>query len=225
MHPYALPTESKEYRAAREKLLQAEMALRDQREQVAALRRSLPPGPPVQDYVFREGPPDPSRNDPAAFFDTPLSRLFAPGKDSLVVYHFMFGPDWELGCPMCTMWIDGYDAVAPHVTQRANFALSARAELGKVRAYARSRGWNHLRLLSSAGNSFTADFGMEKNGDQLPGVSVFHREPDGAIRHCYTGGAITGEGQYRGLDLLSPVWHLFDLLPEGRGDWMPKHRY
>jgi predicted dithiol-disulfide oxidoreductase (DUF899 family) len=115
--------------------------------------------------------------------------------------------------------------VAPHVTQRTNFALSARADLAKVRAYARGRGWNHLRLLSSAKNSFTRDFGMEKDGDQLPGISVFHRDADGTVRHFYTAGAIMGEGQYRGLDLLSPVWHLYDLLPEGRGDFMPKHKY
>ena len=224
MHPYALSTESSAYRSARDELLQAEMALRDQREQVAQLRRSLPPGPAVQEYLFREGSADLSRNDPGEFFDTRLSQLFSPGKDSLIVYHFMYGPDWEQGCPMCSMWIDGYNAVAPHVTQRANFALSARADLAKVRAYARGRGWSHLRLLSSANSSFTRDFGMERNGDQLPGISVFRRESGGSVRHFYTGGAIMGEGQYRGLDLLSPVWNLFDLLPEGRGDWMPVHK-
>jgi predicted dithiol-disulfide oxidoreductase (DUF899 family) len=225
MHPYSLSTESPQYREAREKLLQAEMVLRDQREAVAQMRRELPAGPPVKDYIFREGPADLTRNDPKHFFDTPLSRLFEPGKDSLIVYHFMYGPDWELGCPMCSMWIDGYNAVAPHITTRVNLALSARADLAKVRNYARARGWHNLRVLSSAGNTFTADFGMEKNGDQLPGVSVFRRERDGTIRHFYTGGAIMGEGQYRGMDLLSPVWHLYDLLPEGRGDWMPKHAY
>jgi len=225
MHPYSLAEESKQYRAKRDELLRAEMALRDQREQVAALRRSLPPGPAVRDYVFREGPADLSRNAEADFFDTRLPELFAQGKDDLVVYHFMYGPDWELGCPMCSMWIDGYNAVAPHVTQRANFVLSARAGLAKVRRYAEGRGWRNLRILSSGSNTFTQDFGMEKGGDQLPGVSVFHRDGDGTIRHFYTGGAIMGEGQYRGLDLMSPVWHLYDLLPGGRGDWMPKHRY
>ena len=224
MFRYTLPEESQTYRQARDRLLEAEMALRDQRERVAQLRRDLPPGPAPRDYLFREGPADLERNDPAGFRDTLLSELFAPGKDSLIVYHFMFGPDWEQGCPMCSLWIDGYNAVAPHVTQRANFALSARAELSKVRAYARGRGWKNLRLLSSAGNTLTADFGMEAGKDQLPGVSVFHKEPDGTIRHFWTGGAIMAEVQYRGLDLLSPVWNLYDLLPEGRGEWMPKHR-
>jgi predicted dithiol-disulfide oxidoreductase (DUF899 family) len=222
---YSLTQESGVHRLAREELLQAEMALRDQREKVADLRRRLPPGPELPNYVFREGPTDLGRNNPEDFHDIRLSDLFAPGKDSLIVYHFMFGPDWEKGCPMCSMWIDGYNAVSPHVTQRANFALSARAELAKVRAYAQGRGWRQLRILSSAANSFTADFGMEVGKDQLPGVSVFHKEADGTIRHFYTGGAILAEGQYRGLDLLSPVWNLYDLLPEGRGDWMPKHQY
>jgi predicted dithiol-disulfide oxidoreductase (DUF899 family) len=225
MHKYSLPQESKTYQSARERLLEAEMALRDQRERVAQMRRELPAGPAVPDYVFREGPLDLARNDPREFFDTGLSGLFAPGKDSLIVYHFMFGPDWEKGCPMCSMWIDGYNAVAPHVTQRTNLALSARADLAKVRAYAHGRGWRNLRILSSGGNTFTADFGMEVDGDQLPGVSVFHKEPDSTVRHFYTGGAIMAEGQYRGLDLLSPVWNMYDLLPEGRGDWMPKHEY
>ena len=66
---------------------------------------------------------------------------------------------------------------------------------------------------------------MEKDGEQLPGVSVFTRGSDGKLRHFYTGGAIMGEGQYRGMDLLSPLWHYFDLLPIGRGDWNPKHAY
>jgi predicted dithiol-disulfide oxidoreductase (DUF899 family) len=225
MRKYALPQESAAYGEARQKLMDAEMTLRDQRERVAQLRRELPPGPAVRDYVFREGPADLDRNDPAEFRDTRLSDLFAAGKDSLILYHFMFGPDWDKGCPMCSMWIDGYNAVSPHVTQRANFALSARAELSKVRAYARGRGWRNLRLLSSAGNTFTPDFGMEAGQDQLPGVSVFRKEPDGTIRHFWTGGAIMAEEQYRGLDLFSPVWNLYDLLPEGRGEWMPKHQY
>jgi predicted dithiol-disulfide oxidoreductase (DUF899 family) len=225
MHPYPAPREGAEYQAARDELLKAEMALRDQREAVAAMRRALPPGPPVRDYVFREGPADLSRNGSTDFVDRKLSQLFSPGKDELIIYHFMYGPDWELGCPMCTMWIDGYNAIAPHLAQRANLALSARADLAKVRAFAATRGWRNLRILSSGGNTFTQDFGMQKGGDQLPGVSVFRRDGDGNVHHFYTGGAIMGEGEYRGLDLLSPVWHMFDLLPGGRGDFLPKHQY
>ncbi|MCH9045669.1 MAG: DUF899 family protein [SAR324 cluster bacterium] len=225
MHPYPVPGESPQYGKQRDALLEAEMALRDQRERVAELRRQLPAGPVVRDYVFREGPPDLSENDPAQFFDTRLSELFAPGKDTLTVVHFMFAPDWEQGCPMCTMWADGYNAVIEHLTQRTNFAVVARAEIGKFRDYVRARGWRNLRLLSSHDNTFTGDIGMEKGEEQLPGVSLFTRQGDGTIRHIYTTGAIQGEGQYRGMDLLSPVWHFFDLLPEGRGDWWPKHAY
>lgn len=225
MSKYALPTESEAYRKARSDLLQAEMALQDQREQVAALRRKLPPGPEVPDYVLREGPADLSRNAAGDFFDTRLSELFGEGRPSLIVMHFMFGDDWELGCPMCSAWADGYNGVQQHLRDHTSFAVVAGCELGKFREYARGRGWQNLRLLSSHGTSFTRDFGFEEDGEPLPGVSVFTKDADGALRLFYSGGAIMDADQYRGMDLLSPIWHYFDLLPEGRGEWFPQHSY
>lgn len=225
MHLYALSNESEEYRRARDELLKAEMALRDQREQVAEMRRGLPAGPVVEDYVFREGPADLSRNAAGDYFDTRLSELFEPGKSTLIVEHLMYGPDWDDACPMCSMWLDGYNGITRHVRDRTSFAIVARAHIGKIRAWAAKRGWSSLRLLSSHDNSFTQDFGMEKNGDQMPGISVFIKEADDRVRAYYTHGAIMGEAQYRGLDLYSPVWQLFDLLPEGRGEWFPKLEY
>ena len=101
--------ESEEYRKFRDQLLEAEIALKDQTERVAALRRQLPAGPLVEtDYVFREGPSDIRDESPANFRDVRLSELFAPGKDSLIVDHMMWGPNDELPCPMCNMWADGY---------------------------------------------------------------------------------------------------------------------
>ncbi len=95
-----------------------------------------------------------------------------------------------------------------------------------VRVFADGRGWRNLRLLSSGGTSFNRDFGMEdEDGNQLPGVSVFLKGDDGTVRHFHTLCAIMGEGHYRGMDLLSPVWNLFDLLPQGRGDWLPRLAY
>ena len=225
MRAYQLPNESEEYQQKRAELLKAEMALRDHRERVAELRRGLPQGAAVQDYVFREGPADLSRNDPKDFFDTKLSELFSPGKDSLILMHFMFGPDWEQGCPMCSMWADGYNGAMKHIQDHANFAIVVRAELSKMRTYARERDWHNLRILSSHDNTYTRDFGMERDGDQLPGASVFTRDADGTVRNFYTGGAIMSEGEYRGMDLLSPVWNYYDLLPAGRGEWNPKLSY
>jgi predicted dithiol-disulfide oxidoreductase (DUF899 family) len=210
-----------EYRRLREQLLDAELALRDQRERVAALRRELPTNPVERDYVFREGPADLEKDDPVR--DTRLSELFEDGQSELILIHFMFDPSWEQGCPMCSMWADGYDAIAQYVRQRAAFAVVAKQEIGKLRAWARQRGWKNLRLLSAHESAFISDFGMEDDEHgQHPGASVFVRGDDGAVRHAHTVEAMN-RGGFRGVDLLSPVWHLFDLLPSGRGDWMPKH--
>jgi predicted dithiol-disulfide oxidoreductase (DUF899 family) len=124
------------------------------------------------------------------------------------------------------MWADSYDAVAQHVGNKVNFVLVARVEIEKLRQWARGRGWGKIRLLSSHGNSFNRDFLVEdEQGGQKPGVSVFSRGADGKIHHFYSTEASLGPGHHRGIDLFSPVWNLFDLLPEGREMWMPKHFY
>ena len=220
-----------EYRKLRNQLLDAEIALKDQRESVAALRRQLPMGPAVAtDYVFREGPADILDEAPGQFKDVRLSDLFAPGRDRLIVDHMMWGATDMSACPMCTMWADGYNAVAPHVSQKANFVLVAKVEIGALREWARRRGWDKMRLLSSGQSSFNADFHVEGDGRQHPGISVFSREADGKIHHFYTTEASlhcgpNGNPNHRGIDLFSPVWNLFDLLPEGRENWLPKLFY
>jgi predicted dithiol-disulfide oxidoreductase (DUF899 family) len=229
--PATLDREKIDYRKLRDTLLQAEIALKDQRESVAALRRQLPMGPAVAaDYIFREGPADIHDESPAHFKDVRLSELFAPGKNRLIVDHMMWGPNDKSPCPMCTMWADGYNAIATHVSQKANFVLVAKVEVGKLRDWARQRGWDELRLLSSGQNSFNADFKVEDAKSQHPGVSVFSREADGKIHHFYTTEASLHPGQngnpnHRGIDLYTPVWNLFDLLPEGRENWSPKLSY
>lgn len=221
-----MPGESDEYRRRRDELLAAEVALKDQRERVAELRRGLPLGGRVpQDYRFQEGPAD-LGDTTAAGHEVRLSELFAPGKDELIVIHYMFGAASEKPCPMCTMWADGYNGIAPHVGDKVSFALVAKADLVKLRAWARGRGWTNLRLLSSHDNSFNRDYHVEdESGGQRPGVSVFVREPSGEIRHSYTTEAIFAPGHHRAIDLYSPVWNLFDLLPSGRGSWMPRFAY
>lgn len=224
MTAVTFPGESEAYRQQREALLAAETALRDQREKVAALRRSLPLGPAVEtDYVFREGPADLADEDPSRFFDTPLSSLFEGERNSLIVAHVMFSPEAERACPMCSLFVDGYDAVVKHLAHKAGFVAVAKAELGKFRRYAGTRGWHNTRLLSSHDNSFNRDFNVEVDEGQLPALSVFTKEPDGRIHHRYTTeGSLVFE-HHRMMDLFCPVWHFFDLLPEGRGDWMPGH--
>lgn len=224
--PILLTNASNAQRRRREELQEAEIALAAQREKVAALRRSLPLDTPVEtDYLFTEGPADLTRNHPGAMTEVRLSALFSPGRDSLIVIHFMFAEAAETPCPMCSMWADGYDAVAEHVSQRANLVLVAKAPIAKLRAFAAQRGWHRLRLLSSQATSFNADFGMEDDFGQWPGVSIFKKGDKGKVHHFYTVTAPIGPDRARGIDLLSPVWHLFDLLPEGRGDWFPSLTY
>lgn len=213
------------YRTRRAELLEAEIALKDQIERVAALRRSLSLDTVVEDYVFQEGRLDLAAGEeprPAVR----LSQLFEHPAQTLVLVQFMFGGRQAQPCPMCTMWADGYDGVVPHLRQRVAFGVVVAGDVAAIRAWGRTRGWRHVRLLSSAGTTFKRDFGMEDaDGGQRPGVSVFRLGDDGRPRHFYTQCAVMGEGHWRGMDLLSPVWNILDLTPEGRGDWMPKRSY
>jgi predicted dithiol-disulfide oxidoreductase (DUF899 family) len=205
------------YATKREELLDAELELMRHRERVAALRRGLPLEP-VDDYVFV---------DAKDGREVRLSELItAPGR-SLILYHYMYGKSQAEPCPMCSMWIDGYNAIAHHVRQRADFVVLAAADVDQLRDVASRRGWTNIRLLSAGTSTFKKDFGSEDdNGGQIESVSVFTRADDDTVRHFYTGSAELGPGvRERGIDLLSPVWHLFDLTPEGRGDWYPSLSY
>ena len=219
-----LARESDTYRALRDELTQAEIALRDQRERVAELRRQLPADTPVEDYALEEGPADLAAKGPAKKIH--ISELFDRPDKSVVLYHYMYGGKQESPCPMCSLMVDGLAGISGHIDQVVNFALVAQAEVGDLRQVARDRGWDGLRLLSSAGSPFKTDFGFQDDdGAQYPGVSVFVRDGDGALRHAYSGTAIFGSGGMRGLDLLMPFWHLLDLTPEGRGEFWPKLAY
>ena len=210
--------ESEEYRRQREELRVAELDLIDHVERVAALRRKLPAGAVVDDYELI---------DVASGDHARLSGLFSAPDRTLVLYHFMYGKAQTEPCPLCTMWIDGYNAVAPHLTQNVDFAVVAAAEPAAVSAHAQSRGWSNLRLLSAAGSTFKYDLGSEEaDGTQTEWISVFTRGGEGTVRHVYSKGAqLAGDRRERGIDLLSPVWHLLDLTPNGRGDWYPSLTY
>jgi predicted dithiol-disulfide oxidoreductase (DUF899 family) len=220
-----LANESENYRKIREELFEAEVALRDQRERVAALRRKLPLDTDVKDYVFQEGPADLDQDGPIT--EVRLSELFTKPDEALVVYQYMFGGAQTKPCTMCTLWADGFNGIGDHLQQRLNFAIVAQAGIGELRKWARSRGWRKLRLISSAGTDFKTDFHFsDAAGAQLPGVSAFSRSPDGSVKHFYSGSALLEDGKrVRGIDLLTPFWSILDLTPEGRKEWMPKLEY
>ena len=221
-----LAKESDDYAAARQELRKSELALIEWRERVAHQRRQLPDGPIVEDYVFEEGPRDLGAGDDP-LRQVRISELFTGEGRPLIVYHFMYGKAQTSACPMCTMWIDGYNGIVDHVTQNADFVIVAAADVPTLRGYARNRGWDRLRLLSAGSSTFKYDLDSEdEDGAQDSTVSVFTRDPDGSVRHFYTGHPWTSEEvRERGIDLLSPVWNLLDLTPQGRGDWYPSLTY
>jgi predicted dithiol-disulfide oxidoreductase (DUF899 family) len=237
------PNESPSYRAARNSLLEQEIALRRQME-VAAARRALPMGGEVpQDYVF-DGP---DANGRAA--KVKLSELFRPGTDTLLIYHYMFPryktdtreaassgetarlPKAEQPCPSCTALIDQFDGAALHFEAGGgNFAIVAKTSLDRLLGVARDRGWRHLRLLSSANNTFKRDYNSEDaEGQQDALMTVFKREPDGSIRFFWASelnSAPRDPGQDpRALGPLEPFWNMFDLTPGGRPDFMEQLQY
>jgi predicted dithiol-disulfide oxidoreductase (DUF899 family) len=192
---------------------------------VAARRRRLPFGGAIpEDYVFDELAADGSRRH------VRMSDLFAPGKHTLIVYSYMFGPQMTAPCVMCTSILDGLDGQAMHVSQRVNFVVVSKSPIDRVMTVARERGWTGLRLLSSVGNTYNRDYhGESASGDQLPSLNVFVQR-DGRIHHFYHSELLfarSDRGQDgRHVDLIWPLWNLFDVTPEGRGaNWHPRLQY
>ena len=159
-----------------------------------------------------------------------LSELFHPGKDTLIIYSFMYGPNMAKACPMCTCVLDSLDGNAPHAAQRTNLVVVAKSRIERIREFGRGRGWRNLRLLSSAGNSYNRDYrGETAEGAQLPSLNVFVKRGD-KIHHIYNTELMFAprtKGQdARHVDAIWPLWNLLDFTPEGRGaDWYPKLEY
>jgi predicted dithiol-disulfide oxidoreductase (DUF899 family) len=230
LHEVRFPGESPEYRNARDELLRAEIDLRRQTEAVAKLRRKLPLGGEApEDFTFDEW-------DAAVgnVRQVRLSQLFEDGKDTLLVYSFMYitGPHGpiEVPCPSCTSIIDGIDGAAPHITQRLSLAVVTKAPIERFNAHARARGWRHARLLSSAANTYNGQYNAEApDGSQWPIATVFARR-DGRIHHFWSSElfyAPTDPGQHpRHVDFMWPLWAIIDRTPEGRdSDWQPQLDY
>ncbi|HET6890913.1 MAG TPA: DUF899 family protein [Pyrinomonadaceae bacterium] len=213
-----LPNESAEYLSRREELRQAEIELMRQRERVAELRRRLPQGATVQDYEFLQGPVSLTDGDEPVT-KVRMSELFTAPDRSLVIYHFMFGKMQTNPCPMCTAWIDAFNGVAHHLAQNIDLAIVAAADPSTLRAHARNRGWDKLRLLSAGESTFKYDLGSEdREGHQDSTISVFTQEGDGSLRHFYScHPRLAHDIKERGIDELNPIWNVLDLTPQGRG--------
>src|SRR5712691_5841380 len=221
-----LPNESDKYLSKREELRLAEIKLMRQRERVAELRRGLPQGAAIEDYAFEEGPANLDAGD-TPIRTVRLSDLFTAANRPVVVYHFMYGKKNTSPCPMCTLIIDGGNGVAHHVARNVDAVIVAAADPAALRAHARRRGWDRLRLLSCGANTFKYDLGSEdREGNQDSTVSVFTRDSDGRLRHFYTAHpSMADDIKERGLDLLCPVYNVLDLTPQGRGDWYAQLGY
>jgi predicted dithiol-disulfide oxidoreductase (DUF899 family) len=218
-NPVRIPNESAEYRAARTALLSEEIELRRHIERVAAMRRKLPPGGPVTgDYRFQgeDGPTD-------------LAGLFGE-KQTLVAYSYMFGPQRERPCPMCTNLLGAWEGNAADIGQRVSLVVIARSPIERLVAWKRERGWKNLRLYSDVSGAYSRDyFALAPDGSDDAALNVFTRR-DGTIRHFWSGemtGSTADPGQDpRGAPDAAPLWMALDCTPEGRGrDWYPALDY
>jgi len=212
------PCESEEYRRAREALLAEEIELRRHIERVAEQRRALPDGRVVDDYRFV------GEQGPIRFAD-----LFGD-KQTLVVYSFMFGPQRERPCPMCTALLSAWDGETRDIQQRIAFAVVARSPIERLVAFKRERGWRNLPLYSDMSGDYSRDHhAITPDGGDTASYDVFTRR-GGTMRHFYSGemGFETADpGQDpRGAPDFMPIWTILDTTPEGRGaDWYPSLEY
>jgi predicted dithiol-disulfide oxidoreductase (DUF899 family) len=213
-----MPNESEEYRAARTALLGEEIALRRQIERVAAQRRALPPGGPViGDYRFsgETGPTD-------------FAGLFAD-KETLAAYSYMFGPEREHPCPMCTSMLDAWEGNANSIGQHMSLVVIARAPIERLVTWKNERGWKALRLYSDLNGNYSRDyFSLQPDGSDTPAFNVFTRR-DGTIRHFWSEemAETADPGQDpRGAPEPTPLWTVLDSTPEGRSPgWYPSLHY
>ena len=230
-HNIRFPGESDEYRRERDRLLETEVELRRAIERVATQRRALPLGGTVpDDYSF----------EAADGGEVRFSELFTEGKNTLVIYNFMFPrhsrdtrppaakgetatwPLTETPCPSCTSILDCLNGAAPHLAQRLSLAVVAKSDPTRIGEFAGERGWRNLRLLSSRNNTYNRDYHAETaEGEQLPILNVFVREAE-HIRHFWASELLFAKGpqgeETRHVDLIWPIWHVLDMTPAGRGE-------
>src|SRR5260370_1743609 len=205
------PNESREYRDARESLLKDEQELIDKVKSVAERRRNLPRGGQLKaDYVFQWA------NDGKVGKSVKFSELFAD-KNTLLLYSWMYGPNWDNPCPSCTSLVDGFDRSSYQVTRDAAFVAIAKAPAGKINAWASKRGWTQIALVSGFESPYQAEYRCQGDSDdmQWPVIHVF-RKQGGKIFHFW--GTETTQCH---LDTVWPHWNLMDFTPQGRPDIPP----
>jgi len=213
--PY--PNDSAEYRQARTALLAEEIALRRHIERVAAQRRALPAGGEAADYRLKD---ENGRT-------VGLADLFGP-HDTLVSYFWMYGPQRERPCPMCTAFLGSLDTPARDITQRVALAVLGRSPVERQLAFARERGWRNLKFYA-VGDDFARDYrGLAPDGSEWPALDVWVKRGDRVLHQWGAEmGPTSDPGQdARGAPDPTPLWNILDLTPAGRGtDWYPSLDY
>jgi predicted dithiol-disulfide oxidoreductase (DUF899 family) len=202
------PNESREYRAARDALLKDEQELIDKVKSVAQRRRNLPLGGELkEDYVFQWA------NDGKVGKSVRFSELFGD-KNTLLLYSFMFGPNWDKPCLSCTSLVDGFDRAWYSVARDAAFVAIAKAPANRINAWAQQRGWSQIDLVSGYESPFQADYKCQGESDdmQRPVMHVF-RKRDGKIFHFWGTETMSNH-----VDTVWAYWNLMDFTPEGRPD-------
>lgn len=213
--------ESADYAASREALLAEEIEVRRHLGRLAAHLRELPEGPAIDDFRFIDANGE----------DVGLADMFGD-RDTLVIYHWMYGPDRERPCPMCTATLGSLNGNGRDIAQRVALAVTGRSTVERQIAFAQERGWRDLRFYQSKSDDWALKIGGldPENGWEYPALLVLRRSGDGEVRLHWMGEttkdmADPGEDP-RGAVELQSLWNLLDLTPEGRGtDWYPKLSY
>ncbi|MGE5866592.1 MAG: DUF899 family protein [Rhizobacter sp.] len=214
------PGASPAYEAARRELLAEEIEFRRHMTRLVAQRQALPPGPVIDKaYWFkdREG-----RN-------LGLADLFGD-KATLVTYFWMYGPERERPCPMCTNWLGAVEGNAADIAQRVSLRILGRSPVERQYAFAAERGWRDLTFVQTVGDDYAADLGLLTPQGEFPALTVYRRDADGKVRLFWASEmtdkmADPGQDPRDAPDIAS-LWSILDLTPEGRGtDWYPQLSY
>jgi predicted dithiol-disulfide oxidoreductase (DUF899 family) len=214
------PGESAAYREARRKLLAEEIEFRRHATRLVEQRRALPPGPVIEkDYRFKD------ENG----FEVGLADLFGD-KDTLVAYFWMYGPERERPCPMCTNLLGSVNGNAMDIKQRVALKILGRSTVERQFLFAQERGWRDLDFIQTVGDDYARDLGLLQKDGEYPALTVYQRDGSGQVR-LFWASEMTKEMADPGQDPrdapdLGVLWSVLDLTPDGRGtDWYPKLRY